>query len=168
MKQLFTRENITLVIALFGAVGTIINALITFFHQRLNLRFELTNLSVIARTFHTYAIITNYSRLPISISSISVRIEDRWFPCSFIPVKMSEHNVKINGQTLPPVETYSTPMPIEIGPLGSFGGLFVFDSFPKDLQLPTIPDSFLIATNRGKVIQKIQSKDDIPDLYHRR
>lgn len=168
MKQLLSRENITLALALFGTVGTLINALINFFHQRLKLRFELTNLSVIARTFHIYAIFTNFSRLPVSISSISVKIKDRWFPCSFIPVKMSERTRTVNSQVLPPIETYSTPMPIEIGSLGSFGGFFVFDNFPKDLQLPAIPDSFLIATNRGNIIQKIQSKDDLSDLYRRR
>ena len=107
ISNLITRENITLAIALFGAIGTAINATLSLIHNRANLNIRIVKIKDYLPFFLTYVIFENNSRLPISVTSISIQIDGIFYPCSAIPEKVITNEVKRNGEILSYKETYS-------------------------------------------------------------
>lgn len=165
ISNLITRENITLAIALFGAIGTAINATLSLIHNRANLNIRIVKIKDYLPFFLTYVIFENNSRLPISVTSISIQIDGIFYPCSAIPEKVITNEVKRNGEILSYKETYSMTMPIEIGSLGAAAGYIYFDNLPELEQLLSKPLIFRVSTNRGKVFQiELSHPDRIPAL----
>ncbi len=66
------RENITLAIAILGAVGTIGTWIFAFVHSRRNISFSIEKICTLDRSVAICITILNKSRLPICISNISL------------------------------------------------------------------------------------------------
>lgn len=164
LHEFFTRENITLAIAIFGAIGTLFNWLLNFFHNRRNLKIKIVSIRKHKSDFLMYVLIENRSRLPISISSFSVKIGGAFYPCRLIPKKVRTDVSSGKGiSTRTPF--YTMQFPVNIGSLGAASGYVFFDSYPQSVQPISIPLIFRVATNRGASFQiSLQSLGDLQDV----
>lgn len=156
IETLFTRNNITLFLSIFGSVGTLASWLFTLAKNRKNLNIQIVGrrFSDDANSLLLYAMFENKSRLPILITGISVQLDSIWYSCEKIPLTTFTETTKCKGEILSHHEYQSLPLPIFITSLGGTSG-YVYFAFPES-SLP--PDAthlnFLISTNRGKPIEK--------------
>lgn len=69
--NIFTRENITLFLSIFGAIGTLFSFINTLLINRKNLKIRIDRLYYIQdlQTLFVSCVFENRSRLPISITS---------------------------------------------------------------------------------------------------
>lgn len=153
ISNLINRENITLIIALFGAIGTAVNAALSWVHNRANINIRIVKIKDYLPFFLMYAIFENNSRLPISITSIAIQINEEFYPCSAIPEKVISTETKRGGKILSHKDIYSLTIPIDIGSLGSAAGYIYFENLPECEQLLSKPLIFRVSTNRGKAFQ---------------
>lgn len=162
--SLFSRDNITLAIAIFGAFGTVLNIYKNRFALKLTYRSQLVPPSSKLGIMLFDLLIENKSNLPVSVSRIFISIgkvsgeflHEKYYVSS---QKYSSNNTDIKN------EIYTIPLPVKIEGLGAVGGYF-------KLQLPKyIPESELInsevkitlITNRGKKHFKIHPTQSTMD-----
>lgn len=164
METLFTRENITLAIALFGAIGTIATWIVTAFHSRKKVTFRIVKIYPIKKTLTLYLSIQNRSRLPISIDSMSIVIENVSYHCQ-VPPHVIFTVTHRSGQTITDKKDYiSINFPINLSSLGGASGYIEFDipqEVSKKLSTPLILE---VSTNRGKLPKTELSFQNFSDL----
>lgn len=154
MIDRFSRENITLLLAIIGSVGTISNWIFYWITTRKNI-----TISIVGHFWHSnclliYAHITNNSRLTIALNDISFVLNTKTISCSPIPTKVFEKVYKRGNEIVDKQTDYSFQMPITLHPLCGTSGYLYFP-FEEESVVPA-PSSltFVIHTNRGKVIKK--------------
>lgn len=156
IHSLLTRSNITLALSIFGSVGTLISFIFSVFKNRKNISIEIAGrrFSDKPSSLLVYILFENKSRLPISITNISVELDSVWYPCKKIPsivlTETSMHKGIITSQHV----HYSLPLPTFVTGLGATSGYIYFE-FPESLLPPDATHlNFLISTNRGKAFEK--------------
>ena len=94
IHSLLTRSNITLALSIFGSVGTLISFIFSVFKNRKNISIEIAGrrFSDKPSSLLVYILFENKSRLPISITNISVELDSVWYPCK----KNSKHCINRN------------------------------------------------------------------------
>lgn len=156
IKSLFTRDNITLLLSIFGSVGTLSSWIFTIIKNRKNLCIQLIGrrFSDDACSLLVYAMFENKSHLPISITGISVQLDSIWYPCEKIPLTTFTETTRCKDKILSRHEYQSLPLPIFITGLGGTSG-YVYFEFPESSLPPDATQmTFLISTNRGKPVEK--------------
>ena len=157
IKNLFTRDNITLMIALIGCLGTIITGISNYFANRQNLDFRiLGHLVPTGAAIILYIMFENKSRLPVSITCISVIYNGIPYRCQEVPVKIYETTTRRNRtEILSHHEYFSMSIPISLPGLGGTSGYAYFEAPEEIFQPDTTHLTFRVSTNRGKVTEKI-------------
>ena len=155
LKSLFTRENITLVIALIGCLGTITTGLNSYLSNRQNLTFRvLGHLVPEGRSIILYMMFENKSHLPISITSISVFGNGILYSCQEIPIKVYETTTRKNRtEILSHHEYFSMQIPISLPSLGGTSGYVYFEAPQEIFQPDTTHLTFRVTTNRNRAIE---------------
>lgn len=156
IKEMLSRDNLTLALSIFGSVGTLASFLFSVLKNRKNI-----NVEIVGRRFSdnpsfllVYTLFENNSRLPISITGISVKLDSIWYPCEKIPIVTLTETTRQNGEITSHHEHRSLSFPIFITGLGGTSG-YVYFEFPESSLSPnTTHLNFLISTNRGKAIEK--------------
>lgn len=149
-----SRDNITLILAVFGSFGTLINWISSFISNRRNLDIRIVGYRQDApHALLLYMSFMNNSRLPISISDISIEIEGVRHSCQKIPITALEEEIRRNGHSLFHYVHKTMEFPISISGLNGTSG-YAYFSFPEaTLQSGATRLNFLISTNRGKAIE---------------
>lgn len=149
---LFSRDNITLAIALIGAFGTIWG----FYQNRFKIKCSYISQLVLphpAKVTIMYFnfLIENQSRLPVSISRIYLSIDGLQSEAlrESYPIHTYTEQSGSSSQKCP---AFTLPLPVKIEGLGAVGGYFRFHfsepiSESKLLQSKVI---VTVVTNRGK------------------
>ena len=155
MVYLFTKENITFALSIFGSLGTLFTLIHTFFINRINLQMTISgHLFGDTKMLVIYASFVNKSRLPISITDISVKIGDIYYPCVQPPIVTLKETEKVNDVIISHKETNSLSMPINVASLSGSSGYICFE-FPEVAFRPDATDLiFSVSSNRGKVFEK--------------
>ena len=78
-------QTVSLILGAIGTIGTIAGGVIAFVNSRVRISVEVIAWHKAKEFLYIYAVITNNSRLPISISSISAILDDVEVPCSLYP-----------------------------------------------------------------------------------
>lgn len=153
LLSFFTKENITLIIAVFGALGTIVNWILNFYHTRKNIDIKIIKISHMNHSLLTFITIQNKSRLPISINCITAQIEGHSYSGFAVP----PYNLKIKETTengITGIKEYqSIPFPINLGSLSGTSGYIFFDTLKYDAGSLSTPLTVLVSTNRGNVMK---------------
>ncbi|MEY8285411.1 hypothetical protein AALA13_16580 [Lachnospiraceae bacterium 50-23] len=151
--EIFTRDNITFILALIGSFGTCC----TLIAQRKNLSLSIQYYSYKNKSLLTYISFTNHSRLPISILNVSIVLNDVCYPCVYIPTKVCETIRRSGKEVISCKEDYSIQFPISLSSLAGSSGYLYFDKLPKTF--PDVPTTVTIevSTNRGKAKKMILS-----------
>lgn len=152
-QTIFNRDNITLAIALFGALGTVISGILNFIHSRKRFSLQIVKICYLKEYIVVYIAIQNKSRLPISINDISLIIGKEKYTGNSIP----PHSLRyIDPTTDIPTdrEHFTIQFPLNLGALAGASGYMRLD-VPEEVsqKLPTHL-IFQVATNRGNSVQK--------------
>lgn len=157
LSGIFTMANITFALATIGAVGTAVDVL----KSKRSLKFKLNyfGYSKERKLAVAYIQVDNYSRLPISITDLHLKINDVSYPCRKLPTKVVSHDRKIGPNIVSSQDFYNIPFPIQISPLGGASGYFLFDIPLETDIMPSMPRSFQVSANRGHAMQISLSPD---------
>lgn len=139
--QYLTKENITLVIAIVGAVGTFTMWIYTLIVNRKNISFSIIAAYYSRNSLYIYFIIENKARLNLSINSIALLVNGEKFFCQRIPMKIYERNEE--------KEYFSCRFPISLSSLCGDSGYLYFKLQNAELDFSE-KLNVIISTNRGK------------------
>ena len=154
-----TRENITLLIAIIGAIGSISSWIYMAVANRKNVSFEIVDYaSHFKEIKQLFVFLQNKSSIPIVITSIQFRLGNRQYPCELIPKKILEKADRV----------YSTPMfPINLSPHYGESFFLEFINCQDILLAPENTVYFVIYTNRG-VINKSLTLGETSHYLHKK
>lgn len=166
MKYL-TRENITLAIAIFGALGTISTWIYNYITSRKNISFSIISAFYKNSTLSAYIMVENKSRMPVCINGVTIIEGKKKAMCKQMPTKILEITNRTGSEVIDKRKIYTCQFPISLGALSGDSGYICFNL--KDFNIDVSKElNFLIATNRGKELSvRIAPKyvDSIKDLY---
>lgn len=157
-SKLFTKDNITFALALFGSLGTAWN----IFQSRRRLSIKINYFGHSSEKCIALANMqfSNKSRLPISISDVCVKVNNVYYSCKKRPV-LADSNRHEWGKNVSVKDFYSVQFPLAMLALGGIGGYLVFD-IPQGVDIPlSMPLTFLISTNRGRPFEVQLSPDQV-------
>ncbi len=155
MVHLFTKENITFALSIFGSLGTLFGLIHTFFINRRHLQMTISgHVFGDTKMLVVYASFVNKSRLPISITDISVKIGDIYYPCVQPPIVALEETKRVKGAIVSHKETSSLSMPINVASLSGTSGYICFEFPEVAFQSDATDLIFSVSSNRGKVFEK--------------
>ena len=147
------KDKITLVLAIIGAAGTIYTLVSTVLFQRRNIRITIRSMSQKQNNCALFVTIENLSRLSISITAVSICLDDRLYPCRIDSVKYSERTMSYKNQVVERIPYYSTALPITLSSLAATSANLRFERIPEN-QVASAKDLTLqVSTNRGSAIR---------------
>ncbi len=162
--RLFTRENITLAIALIGCIGTISTWIHSYISHRQNIDFRILGHFISdGHSLILYIMIENKSQLPVSITGIFVRKNEILYSCAEIPLKVYETTTRKNKKIVSHNEYFSMQIPIFLSSLGGSSGYVYFEAPQEVFQSDSTHLTLRLTTNRGKAIEKTLSLGEILD-----
>lgn len=163
IASLLTKENITFALSLFSAMCVILGWLHSYFITRKKFALHVVAYTALYNNAWFYIAFENKSRLPISISTISILIDGTYYPCRYIPQVVREKEHYTGSKTEIKEQQFSIPFPINLSSLGSNSG-FVLFVFPTGISMPTSKNvTFQVSSNRGKAIQMTLPLDQTLD-----
>lgn len=151
--ELFTQENITLALSIFGFIGTLITFIANFLVYRKNLRINLIS-STYKKALHRLILVItfeNRSRLPIAISSISATINGSELELLSHPHCVGEYTQTHGKEVVDRKFTYNLDIPVGIQQLDAVSGHILFDVSPTELENLSTPLILSIHSTRGRV-----------------
>lgn len=167
MDKLLTRENITLALAVFGAVGTLVTWIYHWFTSRKSLEVQLLRIYTPSKALACFFSISNKSRLPISVLSVSVFIDGVSFQNVPIPHITYSVSTTRNGETTIKHEYPALTFPINLTGLSGTSGFVDFEIPEEVSQKIATPLIVQVATNRGnlsKTALEFQGYSDMTEL----
>lgn len=150
---LFTRDNITLILAIWGALGSFASWVYTFASQRKNISVRIIE-NDITEACLFYILFENKSRLPIAITNISLLVDSKEVYCEPISTLAFEYTRRSKGEVVERIQRYTLALPITLSSLGATSGYVYFDTAPDEQLLSSRSATLKIYTNRGKAFQK--------------
>lgn len=157
LSQYLTMENLTLLLATIGAIGTAADVI----KSRRKLKFKLNyfGYNEEQHLVGAYIQIDNYSRLPIAITDFHMTVNGITYPCKKLPTRVATLDRKVGSTVVASQDFYNIPFPVQISPLGGASGYFLFELPPEVEILPAMPRSFQVSANRGHALKISLSPD---------
>lgn len=144
---------ITFGIAVAGFLMSLATWVKDFITQRKHIEGKVLNIKSYQSVTYIDLLIENRSRLPISITDISLFLGDSAYRCTPLPKLILEHTKSRKGEVYERTMKYSTPMPIQISNLGATTVVALFEGMKR---LPPDDATHLnlsISTNRGSPVK---------------
>ncbi|HEY9574124.1 MAG TPA: hypothetical protein VIR32_01155 [Lachnospiraceae bacterium] len=161
-------STITFILSVIGSIGTIVSGIILFAQNRKSLYLRATNALFFKQGLFIHLIITNKSRLPISINQIALRLNDSLIYTFDTPKQLYKLETTSKNKVLSQKIMYSPEFPINLQPL-SGTNCYVYFSLPEeDFENPPTLLTFQLHTNRGAVVKKqlpFHTVDHMKDMY---
>ena len=162
--SIFTKENITFVLALIGSVGTNTTWLFSYISNKRNISIRPIAYNSKNNIILFYLFFENRSRLPISITALSILLDGTCYPCRYQPEKVISHQRTVGGKVVNSQDYYNINFPVQLSSLGSSSGYVLFVIPPEVL----IPDSktvtFQVSSNRGNAFEMKLSLDQTQEI----
>ena len=157
LVTLLTRQNITLILSIFGSIGT----LITLISQRKNLKINIISSTYNQNIHQLILVITfeNRSQLPISVTSVSSTINGKKISPLPYPNCVGNYEYKKSDIIVDRKFEYNLKLPVDIQQLCAVSGYILLDVSPKELQTLSTPLILQVHSTRG-MAQKIELKPD--------
>lgn len=157
IRELLTRDNITLALSIFGALGTVFTIISTFVLNRKNLSFNIASCTYRYEKLYINMTFINKSRQPISIFSIKLNANEKLYTSLPYPENVGKYTLRDGNEVIDRIFTYILPLPIDLQCLCAASGYISFDVPKEVLKNSSIPLTLLIQSTRGSV-QKIELK----------
>ena len=153
-QALFTRENITLALSLFGALGTAGTWIYNYFKARKNFSLEIIKYLSTEMGLLLFVQFTNKSSLPISISEIAVDTSSGQFICEKYPLRVFETTRRSGKEIISHEEKFSIDFPINLPAFCGTSGYLYFSSETETFPPVSTQVTLIIRTNRGREVRK--------------
>lgn len=168
VSKLLTRENITLALSVFGSLGTLITFVSSFLHTRKNLKIKVskvgyrncTKIMLISLTFE------NRSRLPISITSISVLINGAEIIPETYPKCVEWYSHMEGKEVVDRKFLYNLNFPVDVQPLFAVSGHILLDVPLKEIEKLSTPLILKVHSTRGRA-QEIEFPHNQIEYYNK-
>lgn len=154
MNTLLTKDNITFILAVFGSLGTLISWTLSLISTRKNINVRISKAYPYNNSILFHILIDNKSRLPITITRISLIIGDDIFSTFDTKTQIFRSEHKCNGEILSVNTIYSPTFPIEIGSLGGVNCYPYFELPPEVFETLSTEATLQFHTNRGMIKKK--------------
>lgn len=154
LKELFTRDNITLALSIFGSIGTICTWLYNYIKIRKSFTIELNGYRFNPKGLLLHVQFVNKSTLSLSINEIAIKHNEIEYPCSKIPQKVLETTHKVGKEIVSHKEYYSLEFPINLPPLCGASGYLYFSSDSENFPKLSTETTVIIRSNRGRAVEK--------------
>lgn len=154
MHTLFTKENVTLFLSIFGALGTLCTWIYQLIKSRKNFEIEINGYLCTAKGLLLYVQFINKSALPLSIKEICILFNNKEYVCNKIPQQVLERTSKIGGKIQSHHEYFSMEFPINLDALCGASGYLYFSSDQENFPHISNEVTLIIRTNRGREVQK--------------
>ena len=161
ISALFTRENITLFLSVFGSFGTLITFISSYLTKRKNLKISISS-CVYRKDFRWLIFVItfeNRSRLPIAITSVSATLNNQEVKSLSYPHHVGDYVYRSGDKILDSKVEYNLKLPADIQQLSALSGYVLFELSPKEIENLSTPLILLIRSTRGRV-QKIELSSD--------
>ena len=150
-------DKLTFVLALIGSLGTAYSVIMTFYWHRVSIECNIVEYSPSKDALIAYISFTNHSRLPISITNISLWNRDVLYSCVHTPEIVQFVNRTINGKETYQEAIHSISLPINLPSLSGTSG-FVYFLFPQEnFEVSSKSLTVELSTNRHLTIRKTLS-----------
>lgn len=165
-QSLITRDNITLLLSIVGALGTCITLISSFLHKRKNLKIHISdaeykesqNQMLLTLTFE------NRSQLPIAITSVHIFLNGHELSAAEYPICVGQYTHRHGSEVVDRKFLYNLNFPITVQQLGAFAGKMLLEFSPKELENPSIPLTLQVYSTRGRVQQIVLPCDQIKHI----
>lgn len=152
-----TSDYITLAIALFGAVGT----LITWGHYLLTNRKDF-DINILRYNYKDDEWlfdlqIINNSQSPLTVTRIELVSQDKTAMCETLPKFIGKQYLTQKGEEIIIQTHLSLALPINLAPQGGIGGCILFQVPQSFLQSSSSTVTFRVYSNRGQKSEKTVS-----------
>ena len=154
MEIIFMKDTITTILAIFGAIGSLYTFISTFIVNRPHVDIEIEESVPAKDSLILYISLCNKSRLPISITDITIWNNGIQYSCCHVPEIVSFFNRKLNNKEIYNEAIKTLPFPITLSSLAGTSGYLYF-VFPLQ-NFETSPKSltFEVSTNRFHKLEK--------------
>lgn len=157
MNNFFNRENITLILSIFGSVGTLITFLVSYITKRKNLKINVNSV-VYKKTSKWLAIVISFenrSQLPIAITSITLFVDEFEYIAVKYPMQVGEYIHHKGKEIIDRKFDYNLKIPADISQLSALSGCILFNISQEVIQTVSTPMTLVIHSTRGSA-QKIE------------
>lgn len=154
MNTLLTKDNITFILAVFGSLGTLISWTFSLISTRKSINVRISKAYLYDNSILLHILIDNKSRLPITITRISLVIGNNIFSTFDTQTQIYRGERKCKGEVLSVNTIYSPTFPIEIGSLGGTNCYPYFELSPEAFETLSTELTLQFHTNRGMVKKK--------------
>lgn len=151
---LLTKENITLALSIFGAIGTVCSFVYTAISTRKNINVRVSKAYFYKNTVLIHILIDNKSRLPITINRISLIIGKSVFSSFDIKTQIFKGVTRQNNEITDTRLIFSPEFPICIGSLGGTNCYPFFELPPEAFETLSTELTLQFHTNRGMIKKK--------------
>ena len=151
--QSITREDVVAVISVLAFVLSLSSWAHAFITQRRKLSFRITEAKSNNEVSIIYILIENRSRLPVSVTRISLVTERGCVDCVLIPELVLESKRTRGGQLIDKHNYFSMEMPISISSLGAASGFLLFRGEGCMIPKSSTSVTLKVCTNRGRAFQ---------------
>ncbi len=160
MQYLFTKENVTLFLSIASSIGALTSWFFTIYINKKRLIIKPIK-SGYHCMFYIQLSLENRSRLPITITNVSLQLDKKLYKSFDNYFCVNEYTHRCGHDILDKKFDYNFRPPITTPALSAFAGFIVFE-LPKEVfeSSPT-PRYLLIESTRGKK-QRILLTNNLP------
>ena len=151
-----TKDDITLIIAIIGAIGTLYSMVSSLWIKRKNLKISISN-AAYRKDLHTLMLpisFENRSHLPITVTSVRIFSLENELHVSEYPRCVNEYTHRHGSEIVDRKFQYNLNFPIGIGVLGAVSGCILLDISPKEFEKISTPLTVQVRSTRGLVQKK--------------
>lgn len=148
--EYFTKENVTFLFAVVGFAGTIYAA----FASRVKIDMKIIKYIPAKGQIIIYAAFQNKSHMAVSISGISVKIDDVYFPCVEYPTIIEWNVYRSKNEITGTFNLSNMDMPINLTALSGTSGYILFEVPQEDCTTAPNTLTFQLSPNRGRAVEK--------------
>lgn len=150
---IFTQENITLVLSIIGAISAVYTFITNIYWNRASVHATIVSRFIFDNYLTLYVSFVNLSRLPISITSVSVIIDDVFYCAEQSPVLIGIKGIRKGEIKDFVIPRYSMAFPINLPSLAGSSGYLHFRFPRKILESSATELRVSLATNRKCSLQ---------------
>lgn len=156
MKYL-TQENITFALALFGSFGTVISFFLSLYRNRQSFDISVIDFRIGEKGILCYLMLTNNSGAQLTLTDMSIKICDIYYPVVRIPEIAYNSIRRYKGEITSTHTEYSIAFPIVLPGYYATSGYFYFP-LPKGTFVPSANTfSLKVCTSRDNSVEKTLS-----------
>lgn len=155
-STLLSKDNITLALSIFGAVGTLIAFISSYIAKRKNLKIYITDAAYRkdTRVLLISVVFENRSTLPISVTFLKCFLGVHELSLLEYPICVRDYTHHRGKDVIDRKFFYNLRMPVDIQQLSAVSGYIALELSQKELEMLPIPLTLQVRSTR-KGVQKI-------------